>query len=294
MKTTIWQDSYGKSRVRVTKVRRESGVHEVVELSVDIELRGDFAAAYSAGDNRLVIPTDTMKNTVYALARQDDVRAIEPFAWKLARHFVESFSHVEVATVEIVEQPWQRAEVQGQLHPHVFLGNSTERNTCSSTVVRDSGESMEVEISSGLTGLALMKTADSGFAKFLRDKYTTLADTDDRIFATTVDVEWSYNDSPEDYRALQKRIRETLIGGFAAKFSPSVQATMYEMATAVLLTESLVDSIRLTMPNQHRFLVNLAPFGLDNPNEIFVPIDEPFGKISAEFTRESSDEETVP
>ena len=288
MKAAIWQDSYGKSRVRLTKVRREGDRHEVTEISVDIELRGDFAAAYSAGDNRMVLPTDTMKNTVYALAREEELPAIEPFAWKLARHFVDSFSHVEVATVQIAERPWQRAVVQEQEHPHVFLGNTTERYTCSSTVVRDSGEPMESEIRSGLVGLALMKTAESGFANFLRDKYTTLADTNDRILATTVEVEWTYNESPKDYCRMRRRVREILIDTFAADFSPSVQATMYEMATAVLLKKPCVDSIRLVMPNQHRLLVNLESFGLDNPNEIFVPTDEPFGVISAEFTREGN------
>ena len=294
MKTAIWHNSYGKSRVRLTKVSRDQGMHEVVELSVDIELQGNFTEAYVEGDNRLVIPTDTMKNTVYALARQRDLQAMEPFASELASHFIESFPHVEVAKVDIVEQPWTRVAVDGRPHPHVFLGSTTERFTCSASAVRDTGDAIESEIVSGLAGLVLMKTTESGFSNFRRDQYTTLADTSDRILATTVEAEWAFRDSPDDYRAIRERVRTTLIGAFAAKFSPSVQATMYEMAAAVLKAERCVDSICLMMPNQHRLLVNLAPFGLDNPNEVFVPTDEPFGNISAEFARDAGSEESAP
>jgi urate oxidase len=293
MMVTLWQDNYGKSRVRLTKVHREGTFHEVVELSVDIELSGDFSAAYTAGDNHLVIPTDTMKNTVYALARQHDVRPIELFSDRLARHFIENFSHVDLARVEIVEQSWHRLCVDESVHPHAFLGSSSERFTSSAAAVRASGAEIECSMLTGLTGLQLMRTADSGFAGFLRDQYTTLADTNDRILATTVTAEWSYASPPTDYRVAREQVRSTLIKAFAAKYSPSVQATLNVMANAALSlsTEPDVDSIRLELPNQHRLLVNLAPFGMDNPNEVFVPTDEPVGKICAEFIREPPDEE---
>lgn len=295
MKIALWQDSYGKSRVRLTKVRRDEEFHEVTELSVDIELSGDFSAAYTAGDNHQVIPTDTMKNTVYALAREHDVCAIELFSVRLARHFVESFSHVDLARVEIVEQPWYRLRVDECPQSHAFLGSTSERFTSSATALRGSGVEIECSMRSGLKGLLLMKTADSGFAGFRRDQYTTLADTNDRILATTVTAEWSYASPPTDFRVARERVRSTLIKAFVARYSPSVQATLNDMANAVLSlsTEPDVDSIRLELPNQHRLLVNLAPFGLDNPNEVFVPTDEPFGRICAEFIREQPDEEPI-
>ncbi|MEX2171100.1 MAG: urate oxidase [Pirellulales bacterium] len=296
MKVILWQDSYGKSRVRLAKVHREGKTHEVVELSVDIELSGDFSAAYTDGDNHLVIPTDTMKNTVYALARQHDVRALEPFSGLLARHFLGNFSHVDLARVQIVEHAWRRLEIDGYPCSQSFLGSTSEQFTCSATAVRGADEEIECNMLTGIQGLSLMKTAESGFAGFLHDQYTTLADTDDRILATTVAAEWSYESPPTDFRAARERVRVTLIEAFAAKYSPSVQATLNDMATAVfsLSAEANVDSIRLEMPNQHRLLVNLAPFGLDNPNEIFVPTDEPFGKICAEFIREPLTEESKP
>lgn len=296
MKATLWQDSYGKSRVRLTKVNREGKVHDAVEISVDIELSGDFEAAYIGGDNSLVIPTDTMKNTVYALARQHDVRFIEPFAELLARHFLDAFAQVDFARVDIEENSWQRVDVDGKPHPHTFVGSNTERNRCAATATRGEGEHVECGVSSGLKGLLLMKTAQSGFAGFVRDPYTTLAETEDRILATTVEAEWLYDTPPADFRIARETVRSKLIDAFAAKYSPSVQATLNEMANAVLALSSdpNVGSIRLELPNQHRLLVNLEPFGLDNPNTIFVPMDEPYGKISAEYIRGSVSEEPEP
>ncbi len=282
----VWTQSYGKSRVRVTKVFRDAPVHEICELSVDVELDGDFDAAYARGDNSRVIPTDTMKNTVYAFARELDVRQLETFAWSLGSHFVEDFGHVTQALVKITETPWQRIEPGGQPHPHAFLGTSTERNTCQAIVSRAGDAEPEGTIECGLEGLVLLKTTASGFSNFLRDEFTTLKETDDRIFATAVTAAWSYNDTPDDWRGVRRRIRDRLIGEFAARFSPSVQATLYEMCSAVLDAEAAVEEISLSMPNLHRLLVDLTPFELDNPNVLFVPTDEPHGSISASVCRE--------
>jgi urate oxidase len=282
----VWTQSYGKSRVRVTKVFRDSPVHEIVELSVDVELDGDFESAYVKGDNSRVIPTDTMKNTVYAFARELDVRELETFAWTLGSHFIENFDHVAQALVKVTETPWQRIDVGGKPHPHAFLGTSTERRTCQALVNRTGEGQPEGTIECGLEGLTLLKTTESGFSDFLRDEFTTLKDTSDRIFATAVTAAWSYNDTPDDWQGIRRRIRETLIREFAARFSPSVQATLYEMCSAVLDGEPAVEEISLSMPNLHRLLVDLSPFELDNPNVLFVPTDEPHGSISASVCRE--------
>jgi urate oxidase len=282
----ISTQSYGKSRIRLTKVDRESDVHEIVELSVDIELDGDFDAAYTRGDNSLVIPTDTIKNTVYAFARELDPGELETFAWTLGSHFVESFEHVSHAAVRITETPWQRLAIDGQEHPHAFLGASTERNTCQAVVeLAKGGEELEGAIECGLEGLMLLKTSESGFSNFLKDEFTILPETDDRILATNVTAKWAYNDTPDDWRKIRQRIRTILIREFTTRFSPSVQATLFEMASAVLGAEPVVEEINLSMPNLHRNLIDLKPFELDNANILFVPTDEPHGIITASVTR---------
>lgn len=286
----VWTQSYGKSRVRVTKVFRDTPVHEIAELSVDVELDGDFDASFTKGDNSKVIPTDTMKNTVYAFARELDVRQLETFAWTLGSHFVENFDHVDQAMVKVTETPWQRVESGGKDHPHAFLGTNTERHTCVALVNRAGEGEPEGTIECGLEGLVLLKTTESGFSKFLRDEFTTLKETDDRIFATAVTASWSYNDTPDDWRGIRQRIRGKLIHEFAARFSPSVQATLFEMCSAVLDAEAAVEEISLSMPNLHRLLIDLSPFELDNPNVLFVPTDEPHGSISASVCREREHE----
>ena len=284
--------SYGKSRVRLTKVFRDLPVHDVCELSVDVELDGDFEASYSAGDNALVIPTDTMKNTVLAFARELDVREIERFAWTLGAHFVEDFDHVTQATVKVWQRPWERLAIDGQQHPHAFCGVSGERNTCHAIVLKPSlGEDSEGMLECGIEGLVLLKTTESGFSDFLRDQYTTLSDVGERIFATAASAHWAYSDEPDDWQAIRKRIRTILIREFAARFSPSVQKTLHEMATAVLDAESVVEEIQLAMPNLHHNLANLDAFDLDNPNVLFVPTDEPHGNITAGLRRVREGEE---
>jgi urate oxidase len=288
----IASQSYGKSRVRLTKLVRDSAVHEITELSVDVELAGDFDAAYTRGDNSLVIPTDTMKNTILAFARELDVRDLETFAWTLGSHFVEEFDHVFTAIIRIVERPWQRLEVNGREHPHAFLGSSSERGTCEAMINRvEGGGEPEGGLSCGIEGLTLLKTTASGFANFLRDEYTTLAEANDRILATDVTASWSYNAEPDDWRGIRRRIRQMLVREFAARFSPSVQATLFEMASAVLDAEPAVEEITLSMPNLHQNLADLSALGLDNPNVLFVPTDEPHGSICASVRRERAEHE---
>jgi urate oxidase len=282
----ISTQSYGKSRIRLTKVDRDSEVHEIVELSVDVELDGDFDAAFTRGDNSLVIPTDTMKNTVYAFARELDPGELETFAWTLGSHFVESFEHVSHAAVRITETPWQRVMIEGEPHPHAFLGTSTERNTCQAVVnMAKDGSEPEGAIECGLEGLMLLKTTKSGFSDFLKDEFTTLPETEDRVFATNVTAKWAYNDTPDDWRQIRHRIRTILLREFVARFSPSVQRTLFEMASAVLDAEPVVEEISFSMPNLHKNLIDLKPFELDNANILFVPTDEPHGIITAGVTR---------
>ena len=288
----LWTQSYGKSRVRLTKVDRDSDMHRITELSVDVELDGDFDAAYVEGDNSPLVATDTMKNTVYAFARELDPCDLETFAWTLGSHFIEAFDHVSHASIAVVERPWQRIELDGQWHPHAFLGTSSERQTCQALLSRSNDDQeLEGALECGLEGLVLLKTTASGFSGFLRDDFTTLAETDDRMLATSVTAKWVYSDAPDDWRAIRQRIRATLIREFATRFSPSVQSTLYEMASAVLDAEPLVDEINLSLPNLHRHLVELSQFDLDNPNVLFIPTDEPHGSITASVCRQRPEDQ---
>jgi urate oxidase len=277
MSELTW-NRYGKSRVRLVKVRRSRDPHELVDLTIDVQLEGAFEAVYVDGDNRSCLATDTMKNTVYAIARQDPIDHVEAFALRLADHFL---GKPAVARVRIsaVEQPWGRLSAGGHPHPHAFVQAGAEHWT--SVVTRDA---QGAEIVSGLENLVVLKTTDSAFAGFPRDAYTTLPETSDRILATSITAAWTYASGTTDFSA-RARVRRALVETFAAHASRSVQHTLYAMGEAALAACADVTAITLTLPNRHHLLVDLAPFGLDNPNEIFVATDQPFGVIEATLRR---------
>jgi urate oxidase len=276
-------NSYGKCDVRLTKVVRAASVHTLWELATTIALTGDFARIYTNGDNSLCIPTDTMKNIVYVLAKKNDFESPEEFGLVLAHHFIEHFDHVESAEVSIAQKIWTRIPVGGRPHDHSFSSGGSGRRTCVVTKMRHGA----AKVRGGFDGLEVIKTSGSGFSGFLKDAYTTLLDTTDRIFATSIDVIWDFLPaaSPrynEVFDAALRLIAET----FASHQSKSVQETIYAMGEALLEEVPDIAAASFTLPNQHRIHVDLSPFNLSNQNEIFVATTEPFGLIKGTVARE--------
>jgi urate oxidase len=281
MPAVLSHHAYGKSHVRLTKVTWQAGRHELKELCLDIQLEGEFAASYQAGDNRHVVPTDTMKNIVYVLAKKHPITPIESFGQVLTSHLLESYPQVRLAKIDLVEQPWQRIEVDGQEHPWAFKGGSTDKQTATVTQTRQT-----CRVESGLDDLHLLKTTESAFAGFVRDAYTTLPETHDRIFATVLSARWFYGPLLLDWDRGRDKVRRALVETFALHKSLAVQQTLYAMAAAALESCEEVDEITLRMPNKHRLLVDLRPFGLTNNNEIFMATEEPYGLITGTVRRE--------
>lgn len=281
MAVVLTKNDYGKSRIRLTKVTRHLDRNDLAEWTVDIQLSGDFEAAYTAGDNRLVVATDTMKNRVYVHARDWPLSSPEDFAIRLAGEFLEDYSQVTSASVRIAVQPWERIAVADRPHPHAFVGGGPGLRTCSVIATR-SGR----QVFAGVEDLPIMKSTDSAFRDFYRDEYTTLPDTDERILATLLSAEWLYTAADLSWTEQYDRIRRVLLETFALHQSLGVQQTLHAMGSAVLDGCPDVEEIALTMPNRHRLLVNLQPFDRDNPNEVFVATDEPYGLISGTLRRE--------
>lgn len=276
----ISYSNYGKSQVRLTKVRRGSSQHELQEYCVQVLLEGDFLATYTQGDNRLVVPTDTMKNTVYALARTTEFETPEEFARLIVEHFLIRYPQVQGVRVDVEATLWERILVGGKPHPHAFQKRS-ELQTASARQDR----SKRIDIQGGIEQLCLLKTSGSEFSNFHRDQWTTLQDTFERIFATIIRGCWDYVEDANHFAPIFPAIRQILIETFAGHHSLSVQQTLHEMAVRVLESEPSIQKISLTMPNQHRLLADLSRLGLDNPNEIFVTTSEPFGLIHATLER---------
>lgn len=281
MNISLTQQSYGKAQVCLSHIRRHPDRHDFIQIVVDVGLEGDFDAAYTHGDNRMIVPTDTMKNSVYAIAKLHGIESIEAYAKHLARHFFDSFDHITKATVDVGEKIWQRIDVDGQAHPHAFTGGGREEFTCCAAATQNG-----VQLSSGLRGLQILKTTQSGFEGYLQDKFTTLKETSDRIFATTITATWRCAQGDHDWPKIRQTVRRLLLDVFANQFSPSVQKTLHDMAQAVLCECDAIGEISLNMPNQHHLLADLAKLNLENENEFFVPTPEPFGVISATISRQ--------
>ena len=278
----VAENRYGKSRVRLMQVKRAPGWHELRDWTVDIFLEGRFDACFIDGDNHSILPTDTMKNTVYFLARKSSAASMEDFARELGDFFLARNPQVSAAEVRVSAKAWEHMEFDGQPQPTSFVQSSSEQQTTKVSRRRDT----VCSISSGFDNLVILKTSGSAFEGYFQDPLTTLAPTKDRLLGTKVRGNWNYSPTAEDFYTLRSRIRELLLSAFSRHQSKSVQHTLYAMGRTVLEEVNEIEDINLVMPNQHCLLVDLSRFGQDNPNEIFVPIDEPHGYIEARLHRE--------
>ncbi len=275
------RNNYGKSRVRLLRVVRGPHGNEIREFTVAIRFEGDFDTVHTAGDNSKVLPTDTMKNTVYALAGQEPAVSAEGFASRLIRHFLETCSEVERVEVDVREDVWARVGANGKAHTTAFVRAGEEKRNAFL-----SGTRQGITIRAGVESLIAMKTAQSAFEGFRKDRYTTLKEDRDRVMATSIKADWLYANGDVDFNVVWEGVRDKLVEAFANHESLSLQHTLYAMGEAVLQKFPEIREIRLSLPNKHYNLVNLAPFGLNNPSEVFLPTDEPHGLIEGTVTRD--------
>ena len=277
----LGSNRYGKHRVRLSRITRHEDRHDFNEWSVNVLLEGDFETSFTEADNSKVLPTDTMKNTVYYVARSSKAATIEEFAMELGDYLLTNNAQVSGVKVEIEERAWERMLVDGTAEATTFKLGGPEVQTV--RAVRDKGR--EWSIRSGVDGLTILKTTKSAFTDYIKDKLTTLKPATDRIFGTCVTVTWDYASSKHEFAKVRARIIAALLKQFAGHDSLSVQHTLFDMGKTALDAAPEIERIKLTMPNLHHLLADLSPFGLDNPNHIFVPIDEPHGYIEATVER---------
>ena len=285
MSVKLAANRYGKSRVRLMRVTKHEDHHDLDEWTVQVLLRGDFETAHTLGDNSQILPTDTMKNTVYSIARDSKATSMEEYAKELVDFLLGRNPQVSEAEVVVESVLWKRMTVEGKPFPTAFMRGSDERQI--TTVSR--AQKGAFEITSGLDNLTVLKSANSAFVGYIKDSLTTLPETTDRIFATALKATWDYTAEAIgegiDFDKVRGHLRETMISAFAKHDSLSVQQTLYAMAEAALGHTEIIDEVYMLMPNKHCLLVNLAPFGQTNPNHIFVPTDEPHGTIEATVRR---------
>jgi len=277
----LGENRYGKARVRVMKVVRHETHHAMKEWNVRVLLHGDFESCFTDGDNSRILPTDTMKNTVYYLARESHAATLEEFAAELVEYLLANNPQVSKASAEIEEKSWERVLIDGAPHATTYTLTGPELQT--TEAVRERGG--KLQITSGVDGLVILKTTKSAFTGYIKDKLTTLPESTDRIFGTRATVAWEYANLPQNFATTREQALATLLKVFADHDSLSVQHTLYDVGKAMLAAVPEMARVTLTMPNLHCNLVDLSRFGQDNPNQIFVPIDEPHGYIEAVIER---------
>jgi urate oxidase len=272
----VGNNQYGKAEVRLVAVERGVEAHTFCDLNVGVALSGDLDDVHVTGSNANVVPTDTMKNTVFAFAKEAPVGEIEEFGLRLGRHFVASFEPIRRARVQIESASWRRIPVDGGGHPHAFESAGSELRTA--TVVCEAGGEWVV---SGLRDLVVLKTSGSEFTGYIKDRYTTLQETRERILSTAVTARWRHSGVDCDWAESFAAARRVLLERFAQTHSLSLQQTLHAMAAGVLAEREEIVEVRMSMPNRHHFVVDLTPFGMTNENEIFRVEDRPYGLIEA-------------
>jgi urate oxidase len=276
-------NQYGKAENRVVRIYRDRPRHEIRDVNVSTSLRGDFADAHVTGDQAKVLPTDTQKNTCFAFAKQKGIGEIEDYALDLGRHFVDDIEPVDGARIEVEEYAWDRVVLGGQEHDHAWVRRGGEVRTTIVTVEADS-----TWVVSGVRDLTMLKSTGSEFSGYLKDGYTTLAETHDRVLATSLTARWRYAGTDVPWGRVYEDVRRILVERFAQVHSLALQQTLWEMGKGVLEAHREVVEIKLSAPNKHHFLVDLAPFGVENSGEVFHAADRPYGLIECTVARDDA------
>ncbi|MET9873622.1 factor-independent urate hydroxylase [Actinacidiphila glaucinigra] len=285
--TRLGQNQYGKAETRVVRVTRDGATHHVKDLNVSVALSGAMDDVHYSGSNAAVLPTDTTKNTVFAFAKQHGIDSAEQFGIHLARHFVTGQESIERARIRIDEYDWERITPE-----HSFVRGGRETRTTEVTF-----DGARWQVVSGLRDLVVMNTTDSEFWGFVKDRYTTLPETRDRVLATEVSARWRFHwtrdeDPAPQWQESWAEVRRHLLDAFAGTYSLSLQQTLYAMGDRVIEHRPEIDEVRLSLPNKHHFLVDLEPFGLKNDtpdSAVYFAADRPYGLIEGTVLRDGAE-----
>jgi urate oxidase len=286
MAIVLGSNQYGKAETHLVRITRDAPRHEIIDLNVTTAMRGDFSAAYTHGDQTRVLPTDTQKNTAYAWAKTHPTDPIEEYGLSLARHFVHDTEPIDGARIEIERFGWSRVHIDGTEHDHTWIRSGQEVRTAAVTI-----EPGAEHVVQGFKDLVILKSTGSAFKDFLVDEYTTLVPTDDRVMATSLVAKWRITGDVAgiDWNGMYDGVKAVMIERFANLHSLALQQTLWEMGKAAIEAFPRIAEVELTAPNKHHFLVDFAPFGLDNAGEVFHADDRPYGLIQANVVRDDAE-----
>lgn len=275
------KNRYGKGRVRVMRIHRDGDRHEVSQLNVKAMIEGDFARAYTHGDNTTSVSTDTIKNVVNIVARENTGLCAEEFCQVLAQKYLDTYTQISSVAITAHETKWSRLSFGGKPHPHSFVLDANGKPFVEATLARDAPPTLI----SGVDGFTFMKSTQSGWGNYVKDPYTTIPPTADRMCATSMLASWKWSGKPSSYPVANAKILDTVLEVFSTTYSMSVQDSLYRMGEAALAAVPEILEISMACPNMHFIPINLSAFGLDNNNDVFLPTDEPHGQIECTVGR---------
>jgi urate oxidase len=280
LRVPLIKSKYGKGRVRVMRIHRDGGRHEVSQLSIKVMVEGDIARTYTHADNSNSVSTDTIKNVVNIVARENTGLCTEEFCQVLAQKYLDLYPQMTSVAVTAHETKWNRLSFGGKPHPHSFVLDNNGKPSVELTATREGST-----LISGIDGFTFMKSTQSGWAGYVKDPYTTIPETHDRMCATSMVASWKWSAKPVSYPGTNAKILATLLEVFGTTYSASVQDSLYRMGEAALAAVPEISEISMACPNMHLILMNLSAFGLDNNNDVFLPTDEPHGQIECTVGR---------
>jgi urate oxidase/2-oxo-4-hydroxy-4-carboxy-5-ureidoimidazoline decarboxylase len=282
---TATEISYGKARVVFYRLGGR-GIPPLA-ASVDVDVLGKrFLAAYTEGDNREVVATDTMKNFVYAMAAEYTGPTLVGLCAFLGRRFVETYPVMEAIRVSAHEVPLDSAA--GERGPSEVLFRSTRGDHAVAQVAVDvvAGKPQITAVRSGWEGIALLKTTGSSFATFARDDYTTLPELTDRPLTIRMDVYWRHadlKDAVADGPGFlgPRAVRDEVERIFEEFNSRSIQHLVHEIGTRLLAAHTHLREIEFVAENHTPDHVRDGAAGV----KVFAEPRSTFGKIGLVLRR---------
>lgn len=206
----------------------------------------------------MVVATDTIKNTIYIKAKEHPVTPPELYASHLGQHFLDTYPHITAAHIKVIVHRWTRMTVDGAPHPHSFFRDGQETRNVEATITRATG----IDLKSSIAGLSVLKSTGSAFHGFVRDEFTTLGETWDRILSTDIDCVWTWKtfatvaavqDGVARFDKAWESARGIIMKTFATDASASVQNTMYKMCEQILDEVPETARAAFSLPNKHYF-----------------------------------------
>ena len=276
----IGSSRHGESNIRMLRVLRRGDRHDPRELTVSFCFEGDFAPAFREGRADGLVPGEALRNIVHRTARELGSSEIEELGIVLCGRLLDDHRALTRARIEVTERSWTRLVAGGRAQDQAFTAGPTEVKTAAVT-----SNGSRVSVTSGLDGLSLMRTWGFAPAPDARpDDGTT--DGVQRIFVAGLSARWSYRSPDVTFRSFRQGVRAAVIETFSWHRGRSVHHTLYAIADVVLATYEEIADVTLSVQERPYRPADLFAAGMENPDDLFVALDEPLGTVEVTVERE--------